>query len=149
MYLVKLQTFAPLDQSDHVVIVDVARIQKGGDAVFEGHQGRLDWEELMTRHGSVVRVAIQVTPFPNGRVRPAQRMIHLRLALHLQIMRRQLLTIRQVAHNVKQPVAHSSREISHVLFLAHLYALTGKLSILRKRCLLSTFLEVEKISLMI
>jgi len=35
-------------------------------------------------------------------------------------MRRQFLTIRQIAHNIEQPVAHSPGEVGHVLLLAHL-----------------------------
>jgi len=35
-------------------------------------------------------------------------------------MRGQFLTIRQIAHNIEQPVAHSPGEVGHVLLFAHL-----------------------------
>lgn len=88
--------------------------------MLECHQGSPDREELVPGHDTIVGMPVEIAPLPDGRVRPAQRVIRLGLALHLQIMRRQLLTVGQVAHDVEEPVAHSPREVGHVLLLTHL-----------------------------
>ncbi|KYM82422.1 hypothetical protein ALC53_07112 [Atta colombica] len=77
-YLVELQAFAPFNQRDFVIIIDVTGIEEGRDAMFEGHQRRLNRKELVPRYSSVMWVAVQVAPLPNSCVRPASVLSHLR-----------------------------------------------------------------------
>lgn len=46
-YLVQLQALAPLGERDAVVVVLVAAVQEGRDAVLQGHQRRADREQLV------------------------------------------------------------------------------------------------------
>lgn len=51
-YLVQLQALAPLGERDAVVVVLVAAVQEGCDAVLQRHQRRADREQLVTGNES-------------------------------------------------------------------------------------------------
>jgi hypothetical protein len=55
----------------HVVVVVVAVVQEVADAVFQRLKRSPDGEELVPGDDVVVRVAVEVAPLPDGRVRPA------------------------------------------------------------------------------
>lgn len=114
-YLVELQTLAPLSECDAVVVVLVAAVEEGCDAVLQRHEWRTDGEQLVHGHESVIVVRVQVTPLPDGGVSPAARQVGLGLALHGQVVRRQLAALSHVAHYVEQPVAHAPREVGHLV----------------------------------
>lgn len=66
----------------------------------------------------VVVMSVEVAPLPDGRVGPAAREVGLGLALHGEVVRRQLAPLRHVAHDVEQPVAHATREVRHLVLAA-------------------------------
>lgn len=131
-----------------MVVVLVAAVQEGRDAVLQRHQRRADREQLVPGHepahtthsgyraargtegplvvasSPVVVVRVQVAPLPDGCVGPAAREVGLGLALHLQVVRRELAPLGHVAHYVEQPVPHATREVQHLVFvtLGHLAA---------------------------
>jgi hypothetical protein len=74
----------------------------------------------------VVVVRVEVAPLPDGGVGPAAREVGLGLALHAQVVRRQLAPLRHVAHDVEQPVAHAPREVCHLALRALLLAHTAR-----------------------
>lgn len=114
---IQLQAGAPLHQGDAMVLVGVAGLEEGCDAVLETDQRSTDGEELVARDGAI-GIAVQVAPLPHGGVRPATRVVGLRLQLHLHVVLGQLVALGQVAHHVEQPVAHAPGEVLQVLALA-------------------------------
>lgn len=68
----------------------------------------------------VVVVRVEVAPLPDGGVGPAAREVGLGLALHLQVMRSQLASLRHIAHYVEQPVTHAPREVQHLVLATFL-----------------------------
>lgn len=61
---------------------------------------------------------VEVAPLPDGGVGPAAREVGLGLALHAEVVRRELAALRHVAHDVEQPVAHAPREVQHLVLVA-------------------------------
>jgi hypothetical protein len=117
-YLVDLEALAPLLEGDLVVVVLVAVVEEGRDAVLQRHEGCADREELVARDRTVVWVTVEVAPLPDGGVGPAAGHVALGLAFHLLVEGRQLVAVSHVAHDVEQPVAHTPGEVVHLLVQA-------------------------------
>jgi hypothetical protein len=47
-HLFKFQTFSPLFQGDTMIVIHITGIKEWRNAMFECHQWRSDWEQLMT-----------------------------------------------------------------------------------------------------
>lgn len=76
-------------------------------------------------------MGVEVAPLPDGGVGPAAREVGLGLALHAQVVRRELAALRHVAHDVEQPVAHAPREVQHLALAARLHDTTTTLYCMR------------------
>lgn len=100
-----------------MVIVGVAGLQEGRNAVLQTDKRGTNREELVPGDGAV-RVPVQIAPFPDGGIGPATGHVGLRLQLHLHVVLGELVPLREVAHHIEEPVAHAPREVLHVLLQA-------------------------------
>lgn len=118
VYLGETQAESPLLEGDEVVVVSVASVEEGSDAVLEGHERSADREQFVAGYFSVVRVSVQIAEFPDCRVGPPAALILLGFTLQLQEVRTQVVTVSQIPHHVHQPVTHAPREIGQFVSCA-------------------------------
>lgn len=65
-------------------------------------------------------LTVQIAPFPYGSISPATCQISFSFELQFLITSWQFFALGQITHNVEQPIAHTSREVDHLFFGAHL-----------------------------
>lgn len=97
-----------------MIVIRVTGFQERSDTMFQGHKRSTNREQFMTRHGSVVRLSIQIAPLPNSSIRPSSGLVSLRFLLHNFVVVGQLVTLGQITHHRVQPFAHASREVVHL-----------------------------------
>lgn len=65
-------------------------------------------------------MSVQIAPFPNGSVGPAQSEVGFSFFFEFEVVLGQLLAVGEVPHDVEEPVAHTSGEVGHLLLGASL-----------------------------